>query len=323
MRNVSLFLIFCTLLLSACSDAYTPNDPNLAAQDARATIGAATAIAVSTAEAERQLAAESTRQAAATRQASEYEMALIDKQIQGTAEAIHAQQTLDARQFAALEATQQVYATQTAWPQTAVPLQATQAAIVASQQYANARADLGVLADVIKFVAALVIMGWTVTTIVKALTNRYRVGNTIYGVVSFDPGVQLLTASADNPPAPVHARYRDIPDVISLTPSGSVLSSPPLSYDERMRRNLENVIKAGIFLAGEDAQQLPRWDKIKAVIPNMSSEKMQDYVDLLEQMSLVEAIPHRGTFAVGGRTLKTILYELQTSDKIPDLSPNE
>jgi hypothetical protein len=91
-----------------------------------------------------------------------------------------------------------------------------------------------------------------------------------------------------------------------------------MSNEERTRRNLVNLIQTAIVIKGEDAQQLPRWSDM----PGMNSEKMQYYVDLLEQMDLFQAVPNRGTFTVGGRSLKHVLYELQTGQTI-HLSPAE
>ncbi len=316
--KVGLVLLLC-LLLAACDASAPYADPNLAAQDAKATIGAATAIAQSTQDEQRRVEREATREAARTREASEAEIAAIEAQIRGTEVAIQAIQTMDAHQFAALQSTQQVYATQTAWPQTATPLAATQAAVVARASYEDARADLGVAADIIKFIAALAIIAWTAATIVKAFTNRYRVANTIFGVVSFDPGVQMLTANvAPATPPTVNAKFREIPDVVSLNRSGTVLSSPTMSHEERARQNLINLLKVAILIKGEDAQQLPRWNDI----PGMNSEKMQRYVGILEQMGLFSAVPYRGTFTEGGRSLKEVLYELQTN-QVPHFSPDD
>ena len=128
----------------------------------------------------------------------------------------------------------------------------------------------------------------------------------------------MLAANAAPTQPVVSAKFREVPGVVSLTRSGSVLSSPTISSEERTRQNLINLLKVAILIKGEEAQQLPRWDDV----PGMNSEKMQRYIGLLEQMGLFQAIPYRGTFTEGGRTLKEVLYELQTN-RVPHLSPDD
>ncbi len=286
--NRNLLLLLC-LLLAACSDAYAPADPNLAAQDAHATIGAATAIAQSTQDEQRRVEREATREAARTQEASQAQIAVMEASIRTTDAAASIERTSTAiawgmevqRTQAAEQAAQktaQAGATSTAYVQGQIIASKTEvAAQTAARSEANRKTaqTIGVWAIVIIMVIALSIAGNQVLSWFLELQSAkgllVDMKNGTFLIHPNDPSSKLkdLTAELMAGPrllqlGPGSIRDAEPEQVFQYDTAGNVLGSPIKTRrinKEWALRLLDDACKMGwensITLPGH--RELPNW----------------------------------------------------------------
>src|SRR4030067_802511 len=140
------------LALVGCGSVeYNPTDLEKTGLDARATLNAADLAEKRTEQARAEAEKQAEIQAARTEGAAKAESERIRQEMAGTRQAFDVQyQGMKATQEAGAiyaQMTQQVVATQTAYPQTATPLAATQAAVVRGAQRDERRAYWSQAAD--------------------------------------------------------------------------------------------------------------------------------------------------------------------------------
>jgi hypothetical protein len=106
------------------------------------------------------------------------------------------------------------------------------------------------------------------------------------------------------------ARPSDV-EVIPLTRSGSVLSSPMKNQSQPggITVLVLEMLRDAVRVSGEDEQQVPSWRKL----PGWSSERWQRVVAALEASQAVEVAPGRGTYVSNRyRDLGDVLYAVET-----------
>ncbi len=293
-KRMKLSLLLLLLLLLAACDASVPYaDPNLAAQDAKATIGAATAIAQSTQDEQRRVEREATREAARTQEASQAQIAVMEASIRTTDAAASIERTstaiawgMEARRA---EATERAEGTATAFVRTATPAAATQVAIDNAIRLEQQKADiknwetkawtiaLPVISLVFSIAAAIIA--------VRFFSSRIRTNDGLARLIDKKQGLVLLhpndpkaydwDAEIVIPHYPdlgaVKGYPRLLPDnVTALNASETVLSSPMKKAKISPRWAID-LLYDSIALVGEKATEFPgrddlgwggwRWDK--------------------------------------------------------------
>jgi hypothetical protein len=297
MRRLVLLLL---LLLVACAPYPAPaTDPRLQAANALSTLTYATQVAAI----ERERAVEATRAAGVEAARMQEESALISTRAAGTVQALQVQLTAGAATLGVDLATSDARSTMDAARMTATPAAATEAAVVAGierdrlKNQARAEVAKWVWAPFAALAVALAL--WALREIelhykfkksMIAAQERERSlyplrdgGVLIYNQVNGE--YYYLTVPKEERVIMVDGHMREAPQY--MTPS--VVLSPPANT---ARDDMLAFLDKAIAVAGEDANYIPRWDKLGYGGPG----KARRFVKQLEAVGAVHSIPDRGTY---------------------------